>query len=213
MITLFFYSMTSQKYFLSQPTVCIIAGVAGSGKSTLGKEIAQRLINSTLLSKDLIQNAFTEKERDGELYGFISGPTARVLLSFVDVQLSHGKIPLIDAPFSFNHQRTDEFRDWVSHFRKIAEKHHARLAIIRCLPPSEEELKKRIKERGYVWDQWKLDHWQDFLKRDPLDFPIPHNDVYELITTSSSEELAEHILKEYLKANSITLINDSSPPK
>ncbi len=197
--------MLHQKYLLQKPTVCIIAGVAGSGKSTLGKEIAQRLINSTLLSKDLIQNAFTEKDRSGELYGFISGPTAKVLLSFVDAQLSHGKIPLIDAPFSFNHQRTDEFRDWVGHFRKIAEKHYARLAIIRCLPPSEKELKKRIKERGYVWDQWKLDHWQDFLKRDPLDFPIPHDDVYEFVTSFSPAEAAEIILKQYLYASPFEL--------
>ncbi len=199
--------MSQNKYLLSQPTICIIAGVAGSGKSTLGKEIARKLINGTLLSKDLLQNAFTEKDRSGQLYGFISGPTAKILVNFVDLQLSCGKIPLIDAPFSFNHQRTDEFQDWVSHFRNVAEKHHARLAIIRCLPPNEEELNKRIKERGYTWDQWKLDHWEDFLKRDPLDFPIPHDDVYELITTTSPAELAEHVLQHYLKASFITLIN------
>ena len=129
------------------------------------------------------------------MYGFISGPTLKILTRFCDVQLAHGKIPIIDAPFTFNHQRNDEYRDWVSFFKKVAEKHGARLVIVRCLPPSLEALKKRIEQRGHAWDQWKLEHWEEFLQRDPLDFPIVHDDVLELITNKSPTELAEGMLR------------------
>ena len=188
------------RYNLEKPTICIISGVAGSGKTTLGTAMAQNLLNSTLLSKDLIQDAFTSIDRSGELYGFISGPTLKILARFCDVQLTHGKTPLIDAPFTFNHHRTDEYRNWVSFFKNIAEKHGARLAIVRCLPPSQQELRRRIEQRGYTWDEWKLQHWDDFLKRDPMDFPIPHDDVYEVVSDTPAQELAKKILGEYLRA-------------
>ncbi len=188
------------RYTLLNPTICILCGVAGSGKTSLGTAMAKSLLNGTLLSKDLIQDAFTTRERSGDVYDSISGPTLKILVSFCDAQLALGKIPIIDAPFTFNHHRTDEYRDWVSFFKTIAEKHSARLAIIRCLPLSEEELKRRIQQRGYSWDEWKLQNWEAFLQRDPLDFPIPHNDVYEIITNKPAEELAEEILKEYLLA-------------
>ena len=190
--------MTS--YIIKKPTICIISGVAGSGKTTLGTAMATTLLNSTLLSKDTIQDAFTSTDRSGELYGLVSGPTLKILAAFCDVQLTHGKTPLIDAPFTFNHHRTDEYRDWVSFFRVVAEKHSARLAIVRCLPPSEQELRSRIERRGYAWDEWKLQHWDDFLIRDPMDFPISHNDVYEVVSNTSIQELAGKILVNYLLA-------------
>lgn len=188
------------KHTLQQPTICIISGVAASGKTLLGTEMAKKLVNSAFLSKDLIQDAFTRTERSGELYEEISLPTFRILLDFADIQLSQGKVPVIDCPFSFNHQRKDERRDWVECFRKVAEKYGARLVIIRCLPPNEEELKKRLKERGYKWDKWKLENWEAFLKRDPINFPILHDDVYEIATEKTPEELAEKVLVNYLKA-------------
>jgi len=190
-------------YHLKKPILCIVSGVAGSGKSTIGVEIAKKLNNSVFLSKDLIQNPFTDTERMGDTYEYISLPTFKILLDFSDSQLSHNKIPIIDAPFSFNHNRDNMSKDWVSHFKEISDKHETRLAIIRCLPPSEEELKKRLLERGYKWDKWKLNNWEEFKKREPMNFPIPHDDVYELITIESADILSDKILIEYLKAERI----------
>jgi arsenate reductase-like glutaredoxin family protein len=97
----------------------------------------------------------------------------------------------------------DEFQDWASYFRKVADKHGARLAIIRCKAPSEKELKKRLKQRGYVWDKWKLENWNKFKELEPEDFPIPHDDVYEAITNKPVDELTREVIRNYLRGKLI----------
>lgn len=187
-------------YKLNKPILCIISGIAGSGKTSLGEAIAQKLVDAVYLSKDLIQDAFIASERTGDLYEKISVPTLKILLSLADKQLSHKKTPIIDAPFTFNHRRKDMRRDWAIHFKNIAEKHNVRLAIIRCIPQNQEELRKRLSERGNEYDKWKLNNWDAFLKRDPIDFPISHDDIYEIITNKSPKELSKNVLENYLKA-------------
>ena len=177
----------------------MIVGVAASGKTTLSLKLAQQLNNSAYLSKDLIQSAFTRKERlEGEIYTMVHGPSFHILVDFCAVQLDLGKIPIIDAPFSINHWRNDEFSDWISFFKTVATQKKARLAIIRCLPPNLEELKFRIKHRGYAWDQWKMDHWEEFLGREPVDFPINHDDLLEIFSDQPVENMVNHICINYL---------------
>lgn len=190
------------KYIIQRPTLCMVVGVPASGKSLLARRLAQELLNASYISKDLIQSPFTTKERvTGEIYSLIQGPTFNILVGFADVQLILDKIPVIDAPFSINYWRKDEYSDWVSPFREVAEKHKARLAIVRCIPPSASELRRRIEERGYEWDEWKLKNWDEFLKREPMDFPIPHDDLYEVVTNRPVEDIIGDILTHYLKAN------------
>ena len=165
-------------YVIKQPILCMVVGVPASGKSLLAQELAKKLMNGTYISKDLIQSPFTRKQRvSGEIYSMIQGPTFEILLSFADVQLNLGKIPIIDAPFSINYWRDDKYSDWISSFRGIAKKYNARLAIVRCIPPSVDALKRRIQKRAYEWDIWKLENWDEFLKREPINFPISHDDL------------------------------------
>ena len=185
---------------LPKPLLCILCGVAGSGKTSLGTEIAKRITNSVFLSKDLIQDVFSTIERRGDTYNKIYIPTLRILTSFADLQLNHGKIPIIDHPFSFNHSREDERKDWVTLFKTVADKHKVRLAIIRCVPPNEEELKKRLQQRGNAYDQWKLDNWDKFIENEPIEVLIQHPDILQVITNKSIEELAEEVIKDYLSA-------------
>lgn len=186
-------------YTFPQPLLCILCGVAGSGKTSLGTEISKRVNNSVFLPKDLIQDAFSTTERRGDTYNQISIPTLRILTSFADLQLSHGKIPIIDHPFSFSHRREDERKDWVALFKAVADKHKVRLTIIRCVPPSEEELKKRLAQRGNVYDRWKLNNWEKFIDNEPIEVLINHDDVLQVVTDRPIERLAEEVIEGYLK--------------
>jgi len=189
-------------YTLSRPTLCMIVGVPASGKTMLALQLAKQLINSAYLSKDLIQSAFTRRERvDGQIYSLIQGPTFQILLEYCEIQLELGKHPIIDAPFSINHWRNDDFSDWINSFKKVANEINARLTVIRCLPPSLNNLRHRIRQRNFEWDQWKLSHWDEFLKREPLDFPINHDDVLKVISDQPPDQLVENILKNHLNAN------------
>jgi len=197
-------------YILNKPVLCLVVGVPASGKTQLAKELARNIVNSAYLSKDLIQTPFTDSERiTGKTYSRIRGPAFQILTDFALVQLGLGKIPIIDAPFSINHWRRDKYSDWVSAFKKAAAQYKARLAIVRCVPPNEGILKKRIKERlkrkESKWDQWKLDHWPEFLKREPADFPIPHNDVHEFVSDEHFKTRVKDVLWNYLGAKKIRI--------
>jgi predicted kinase len=191
----------STKYVAQQPTLCMVVGVPASGKSLLARGLAQELLNGTYISKDLIQSAFTKERLTGETYSMIRGPTFQILVRYADIQLCLHKIPLIDAPFSINHWRQDEYSDWIFPFRDVAGEHHARLAIVRCIPPSVGELKRRIQKRGFEWDAWKLERWDEFLSREPIDFPIPHGDVHEVVTDRPVGKIVKDILINYLRAS------------
>ncbi len=182
----------------------MVVGVAGSGKTVLAHHLAKSLHNSAFLSKDLIQDCFTKTERvGGNTYSMIRGPTFNLLVNFADIQLSHGKTPVIEGPFSRNFRLKDAYADWASYFRKVAEKHEARFAIIRCKAPSKKELKKRLKARNYPWDKDKLDNWKEWLLQEPEDFPIPHDDIYEAITNKPVDELSKEVIVNYLKGELI----------
>ncbi|MBN2052410.1 ATP-binding protein [Candidatus Woesearchaeota archaeon] len=199
----------SPSYLLSKPTLCMIVGAPGSGKTLVAKEIARQLIDAAYIDKDMIQDKFSTTERiNRNIYEKITGPTFHFLVDFADAQLSLGKTPIIDAPYSRNHNLKNEYRDWVSHYKRVADKHNVRLVIVRCLPPSTEELKKRIRERvdsgAHLWDQeHKLDRWEQWLKEEPADFPIPHNDVLKVVTDKPAGIIASIILEKYLKAEKI----------
>ncbi len=193
-------STETNAYEAGGPTACLVVGVAGSGKSLLTGELVRRLANSVYISKDMVQSPFTSERLTGEEYARVSGPTYHFLVDFVATQLSLAKIPFVDAPFSINHWRRDAYSDWIPPFREAAERHGARLAVIRCLPPSLDVLRDRIAARAYPWDQWKLDNWDEFLAREPLDFPIAHDDVQEVVSDRPMDELADELLRGYLGA-------------
>jgi predicted kinase len=188
-------------YRLLHPVSCIVVGVPASGKTTLALELARSLDSAAYLSKDMLQSPFTGTERvEGSTYSLISRPTFQTLVNFTDIQLSLGKIPVIDAPFSINHWRGDSLSDWITPFRTVAEKRNARLAVIRCVPPGEDALRARIEKRNLPRDGWKLEHWQAFLEREPMDFPIDHGDTCRVVTDRPATDLVQDLLRGFLKA-------------
>jgi predicted kinase len=192
---------SSAPLYAAPAALVMVVGVPGSGKTVLAKALARMLSPAAYISKDLIQNAFTAGERATDpQYSMVKGPAYRILLDFADLQLSLGKTPVIDAPFSINHWRADELADWLPPFREVAVRHGALLKIIRCLPASEEQLESRLRERNLTRDRWKLENWTEFLRREPLRFPIPHDDVFEVVTDAPADVLAARVLREFLDA-------------
>lgn len=186
-------------FHLKKPVLIIVAGVPGSGKTALAEELARRIRNAAYISKDLIQTPFTKTERvTGGVYSFISAPTFAILRNFADRQLELGKIPIVDAPFSINHFRGGTLADWVAPFKAVAKKRRAILVIFRALPPSEAELLRRIKKRRFPWDKWKLEHWTEFLKREPADFPIPHKKAHDVVTDRPVGIIADSLIRSVL---------------
>jgi predicted kinase len=182
-------------YSIQHPTVCLVVGVPASGKTSVAEELVRNLRDCSYLSKDMIQSCFTTRERvTGSTYSLIQGPTFALLVSFTSTQLRLGKHPVVDAPFSINGWRHDAYSDWVTPFRRAAEENGARLAIVRCRPPDLAELRRRIEARRYEWDEWKLSHWEEFLKREPVDFQVDHDDVLEVVTDHTAGETVAEIL-------------------
>ena len=195
-------------YLLCHPVLCLVVGVPAGGKSSLARALAGQICDAAYLSKDMIETPFSDSERvGGDTYAMVRGPAFRILVDFADVQLALGKTPIIDAPFSINHWRNDAYRDWVPPFRQAAEKHQARLAVVRCVPPSEAALKERIADRlrrnESKWDQWKLDHWPEFMTQEPLRFPIAHDDVCEFVSDEHAAERMNDVLVGFLRAEAI----------
>jgi predicted kinase len=192
----------------------MVVGVPASGKTSLALELATKITNAAYISKDSIQTPFTDSERvTGETYARVRGPSFRILVDFARTQLRLGKIPIIDAPFSINHWRQDDLSDWVPAFKAAARENGARLAIVRCVPPSEGLLKKRIQERlrrnESTWDRWKLEHWDEFLKREPVRFPIAHDDVREFVSDALFGKRVRDVLIRYLGAEPVSFCADS----
>jgi len=203
-------SLMKADYIIEQPTLLMVVGVPASGKTKLLDEIAESIINVETTSKDDIQKRYTDQRVTGDDYSVIRWPTRQEMFKFADSQLESGKIPGIDAPFSVDCYLGGPFSNWAPFFRYVAWKHDARLAVIRCVPSSQEEQKRRIKERyargDAPWDEWKLrsdENWAEFQKREPFTFEIRHDDVLEIVTDGPVEYKLKSVL-EYLGAERIT---------
>ena len=189
-------------YTLQRLTLCLVVGVPASGKTSVAQELVRNIRDASYISKDMIQSCFTTKERvTGQIYSTIQGPTFDILVSYAGTQLKLGKNPVVDAPFSVNNWRRDKYSDWITPFKNVAREHDAHLLIIRCMPPDLTELKRRVESRHYEWDKWKLEHWNEFLKQEPVDFPIDHDDVVEVVTNRPPKKIIEDILTKHMDAS------------
>ena len=66
--------------------------------------------------------------------------------------------------------------------------------ILKCLPPSSDELYQRLIKRNSPRDRWKLSHWDEFLKREPIDGMIDHPHVLRVVTDRLVEECAQEAI-------------------
>jgi len=148
-------------------------GVAGTGKSTLCKEILRR-IHAVYLDNNYIADEFFPHTRTGQSYNRLRPQLYSALYTIAVENLKIGNSVLLDSP----HIKQVQTRSWRMLIKRLVNSANARLVIIRCFC-SEKTLRERICQRGERRDVWKLKHWRKFLTQEPLDAPIsfPHLDI------------------------------------
>jgi predicted kinase len=157
----------------TKPCLILIMGVAGSGKSTLSREIL-RHVRAVYLDNNHIADVFFPYTRNGPRYEKLRRGFYRALYTIAEENLKLGNSVLLDVP----HIKEVQKARWRTFIRGLARRTKAKMAVVRCRC-SEKTLRTRIKARGEPRDIWKLGNWEKFLKKQPIDvsIPFPHLDI------------------------------------
>lgn len=156
---------------LPQTTLILVMGVAGSGKTTMARKILDG-VNAVYLDNNFIADAFFPDTRSDAEYLKIRPNLYAALYRITEANLKVGNSVLLDVP----HVTQIQERQWQDFLKDLLLCTGARLAVIRCFC-SEAELRRRLEARGEPRDQWKLNHWEEFLTREPLQVEIPFEHI------------------------------------
>jgi predicted kinase len=148
-------------------------GVAGSGKTTLSREILRRMW-AVYLDNNHVADAFFQDTRNGRRYEKLRPHFYRALYTIADENLRVGNSVLLDIP----HIKEIQDPKWRRFIKRLAARSNSKLIFIRCFC-SEDVLHSRIRIRGEKRDRWKLAHWKKFLTQQPVKiaFPFEHLDI------------------------------------
>jgi predicted kinase len=148
-------------------------GVAGTGKSTLSREILRRL-SAVYLDNNHIADAFFPDTRNGVDYEKSRPGFYKILYTITEENLRLGNSVLLDVPHTKEVQRGE----WRVFVKRLIGRTGSTMVAIRCRC-SENVLRARIRSRGEQRDRWKLEHWDEFLAQQPIDIaiPFPHLDI------------------------------------
>lgn len=151
-----------------QPTLILVAGGPGAGKTTFGRALAKRLASSVLLDKDVLASPWVDAmlarlndgqvDRDSEVYWNDVRPLEyEALLAVALDNLALGKSVVAVAPFG------PELRDmaWRDACTRRVGQCDAALRIV-WLATDAATARERMSARGDARDQWKLAHWDEF---------------------------------------------------
>ncbi len=171
-----------------KPTVFIVIGPAGSGKSTVSKAIAQRY-RAAYLDKDTMVTAFTEllleakgfdkSERDNNAFyqAAILPIEYETLLRTCGDNLRVGTSVVLDAPFG----RYFADRDYLRSARQHYAWPDADLIVVHVTTDGSQVLDRLI-QRDYSRDGWKIEHWEQFWsnsRQTECDWDSAHHLVFQ----------------------------------
>jgi predicted kinase len=158
-------------------------GVAGTGKSTLSREIVRRIC-TVYLDNNYIADAFFPDRRNGRAYNQLRPRLYKALYTIAEENLKLGNSVLLDVP----HIKEVQSREWRELIKRLTDRTKAQQVIIRCFC-SEDTLRARIYSRGAHRDLWKLKHWKQFLHSQPIRaaIPFPHLEL------STEKNLARNV--------------------
>lgn len=151
------------------PTLFFVIGPAGSGKSTVSKQIAHRT-SAAYLDKDSVATFFTEallelagtdkNERDNNEYyqGVVMDLEYRTLLRLAGDNLRLGNSVVLDAPFVRYFPRASYLEDAARENDWPAD---VQIVVVHVTVDGN-RVKQRVESRGYDRDAWKLEHWDEF---------------------------------------------------
>jgi len=162
-----------RKRSLQKPYLILIMGVAGSGKSTLSREIVRR-VPAVYLDNNHIADAFFPHKRNGSRYEQMRPRFYNILYRITEENLKLGNSVLLDVP----HIKDVQAKAWQVFITQLAKRTKTEMIAIRCYC-SEKGLRTRLRSRGEARDRWKLKNWEAFLAREPIGVAIPfrHFDV------------------------------------
>jgi predicted kinase len=160
----------------SEPALILIGGGAATGKSCISVEIARLVPNAVLLDKDHLFGEWVDAllaarghpaDRDCAVYWDCIRPMEYASLERLALkQLELGKLVVIDAPLRL------EFNDrpWIERIDQACRILGAKL-ITTWIEVAPECARERMRQRGETRDRWKLDNWDEFVRRQPYNAP------------------------------------------
>ena len=157
------------------PTAIIIAGHAGTGKTKFSKKLlalaADKGKHLAFLDKDTIGGKFSQLimqmktgdpyDRDSDEFKSLVRPIEYAALTNVALDnLKNGISCILCAPFGSECKSQDSFEKYVADtFKDIAQV----VLVWAYVHPT--EAKRRILKRAHPMDRYKLEHWDEYIKR------------------------------------------------
>ncbi|MGM9473457.1 AAA family ATPase [Pseudarthrobacter sp. YS3] len=150
------------------PKVFFVIGPAGSGKSSVSRQIARRF-GAAYIDKDTAATGFTElllklngsdpNERDNnDFYQSTIMPLEyAAILDLTRDNLLTGNSVVLDAPFG----KYFSDNDYLTKIRVRHQWPEAELVVVHVRLAGE-ALRQRLISRGYPRDEWKLSNWETF---------------------------------------------------
>ncbi len=182
----------------------LVTSPPACGKTFISREISKALDHVVYLDKDtliplskqIFLVANQEYNRSSDFFEeYIRNPEYDVVVDFALEALDYDDTVLINAPFTRELRDKDYMRDLKA---KLAQK-GAELVII-WVETAIEVCHQRMIERNSDRDTWKLEHWDEYVKRCNFDRPVEIDDptcVDEiLIFKNSSQEEFDASIKE-----------------
>ena len=185
----------------SQPTLILVAGGPGAGKTAFGRALAMGLSATILVDKDVLASPWIDPvlarlhdgqvDRDSDVYWTFVRPLeyASMMALALD-NLALGKSAVVVAPFG------RELRDggWLDACRSEASRVAARLQVI-WLDTSADVARDRMTRRADIRDRWKLEHWNEFAQTDPYAKPPGDALILHNAPDTRIEDLVDRALK------------------
>jgi len=157
----------------AKPCLILIMGVAGSGKTTLAKEVLRQLW-AVYLDNNQIADSFFPDTRSGRKYEKLRPKFYGALYTIAEENLKVGNSVLLDIP----HVKEIQDPRWRRFIKRLAARAKSQIIVIRCLC-SEKILYSRIRSRNEKRDRLKLKQWKQFSTTQPINvaIPFPHLDI------------------------------------
>ena len=155
----------------------LVVSPPACGKTYVSKKLAEYLNHVVYLDKDTLiplskvvyEVAHEEYNRSSDFFEqYIRNPEYEVTLDLAFEAIQYEDLVLINAPF------TREIKDeqYIKELANKAKEHNATLTFV-WVSSTPETCHQRMIERNSDRDTWKLEHWDEYVKRINYEIPAP----------------------------------------